>query len=102
MHRRHAPPSSSLSNSVTVVPNAFPHGFSGLPRPARGHRVDLVDLVVGPVDLHVEPDVEEVLMERRRQAGGDHAGVVPRVAAATAIVDMIPGSFTSSCMVPSR
>ena len=57
-----------------------PPRILGTSRRAGGHRVDLVHLVVGAVDLHIESDVEQVLVVGRSQARGDHPGVVSGIA----------------------
>ena len=93
---------SSVSSRVAVGAEGVAPRVLGSPG-GRRHGVDLEHRVVGTVDLDVEPDVEQVLVVRRGQAGGDHVGVVAGSSpSATAMVDMIPVSFTSSCIVPSR
>ena len=58
---------------------ALPTGFPAA-RVADGHRVDLEHRVVGPVDLDVEPHVEEVLVVGRGQTRRHHLGVRAGVA----------------------
>ena len=63
--------SCSVSSRVaTGAEGVGPRVVGRRAAPALG--VDLVDRVVGPVDLDVEAHVEQVLVERRRQLGRDH------------------------------
>ena len=91
--------SDSVASRRRCAANAFPYG---LPSPGGSDSVQTSSTAFSDaVDLHVEPHVEEVLVDHRVQPGRDEHAVGGRSPGATAPVESTPVSLISWAIVPS-
>ena len=93
---------SSVSSKVVVVPKTLPHGFPSVPGGPAPTASTSKTALSGPSTSTSRRTLNRCWWYGAARPGAIMRAWGPGSPFATAMVDMIPLSLTSSCMVPSR